>query len=135
MIDHPEFPPLEVLKTRLYRTPVVYVIHLHHPLRHVRHYVGWTHDLEERMRTHRLGISDTSHFMAAVHAAGITWTLARVYSFETRSEAWQVEKLFKKRRLHTERECPFCRAQALQREAERMRTYRRRRAEALEEIA
>ncbi len=34
---------------------VVYLIHLSHPYRHARHYLGWTQNLEHRLAEHRAG--------------------------------------------------------------------------------
>ncbi len=129
--------PLEHIKWDLYSGPVVYLIHLHQPLRHARHYVGWTRDLAARMNTHARGTSDSSHYMRAVHRAGISWTLVRVWQFDSDQAARDFERLWKTRRLpdgrqirakyHTHRACPYCRDQALERVRDAMRDLRRRR--------
>lgn len=126
--------PLEVLKPSLHAGPVVYIIHLHEPLKHARHYVGSTGDLQERMRCYVAGNADCSCFMKAVHRAGITWTLARIWTFGCMSAARTFEYGFKKsgknKRRHRDarHQCPFCRAGYLA--AARERSARRRAATA-----
>ena len=89
--------PLEPIKILFYdRRPVVYLIHLATPLKHARHYVGSSTNLIERMRCYRAGNADASAFMRAVHRAGLAWTLARVWTFDTEREARDFEYHFKK---------------------------------------
>ena len=109
-------PPetLEHLKITFYdHRPVVYLIHLHTPLAHACHYVGSSCNLIERMRCYRAGNANASAFMRAVHRAGINWTLARVWTFDTEPHARDFEYLFKKgangkQTYKSSRHCPLC---------------------------
>jgi len=82
----------------------VYIIHLHHPLAHARHYVGWASDVEARVARHRSG--NGSKLMAAVGQAGIPWEVARIINGATRAD---------ERRIHnshaTAAFCPVCAAE------------------------
>jgi putative endonuclease len=53
-------------------------------------YVGSTQDVEERLRRHNAGHSKSTKGKGP-------WTLIKSFSFETRSEAMQLEKKIKKR--------------------------------------
>jgi predicted GIY-YIG superfamily endonuclease len=55
----------------------VYLIHLDIPYKHARHYLGWTTDLDARLRAHRDGHG--ARLMQVITAAGITWRLARTW--------------------------------------------------------
>lgn len=89
--------------TRRWNGPkgTVYLIHFETPLKHARHYVGWTTDLDARLADHRNGSG--SALMAAVMEAGIDWRLAKV---------WEGVDRFFERKLHrlhsTGRYCPVC---------------------------
>jgi len=122
-------PILEEVKAETHTGYVVYLIHLLEPLKHARHYVGSTSDLANRIRTYRKGTSDSAAFMRAVHRAGIGWTLARVWHFNSEAEARDFEYRFKKgskghQRMKPCSECSFCREEYRKRARDRMRARR-----------
>ena len=80
----------------------VYMIHLQRPYRHARHYLGWTHDVEQRLAVHRQG--QGSPLLRAAVAAGITFDVVRTWPGDRHLE----------RRLHNAKNsparlCPVCR--------------------------
>lgn len=61
----------------------VYLICLERPYKHARHYVGFAKQLERRLAHHA---ADTgARFLQVVRAAGIGWTLARVWEGKDRT--------------------------------------------------
>jgi hypothetical protein len=89
--------------------PVVYLLHFEAPYQHAVHYLGWSACLAARLAHHRAGRG--ARLMAAVTAAGIAVTVARV---------WKGADRHFERRLHDRKEnralCPICSGpQALQR--------------------
>ena len=83
-------------------TSTIYLIHFDTPLAHARHYLGSTHDLDQRLADHRAG----ARLMAVVCERGIAWQLARTWSGGRRDE----RKL--KNQHHAPRLCPLCRPTA-----------------------
>lgn len=55
----------------------VYLLHFVTPLKHARHYTGWTTDLDGRLASHRAGTG--ARLMSVVKEAGIDWSLARTW--------------------------------------------------------
>jgi predicted GIY-YIG superfamily endonuclease len=55
----------------------VYLLHLDPPLKHARHYTGWTSNLDERLEAHRTGRG--ARLMEVVKEAGGTFRLARTW--------------------------------------------------------
>lgn len=82
----------------------VYILHYDKPLKHARHYVGATRDLEARMEKHRQGHS-TARITAAFHDQGSTFVVARTWITE---QAFQLERWIKKHYHHVPRLCPIC---------------------------
>lgn len=82
----------------------VYLLHFDQPLSHARHYIGYADDdkLHQRIDKHYNGVSKSKR-MTALHAAGISFTLARVW----RNADRHFERRLKQRG-HT-RKCPICR--------------------------
>lgn len=85
--------------------PTVYLLHFVRPLHHARHYLGYTDDLESRLRRHEAG--DGAKLIAAVNRAGIPFVLARTWEGDR-----QLERRLK-RRKGAPRLCPICRAEAV----------------------
>jgi predicted GIY-YIG superfamily endonuclease len=56
----------------------VYLLHLDPPLKHARHYVGWTSNLDERLEAHRSGRG--ARLLEAVKEAGGSFHLARTWA-------------------------------------------------------
>ncbi|MFA4972985.1 MAG: GIY-YIG nuclease family protein [bacterium] len=86
----------------------VYMIHFDRPVGDVsnphgsaQHYIGYTTDLEARMKEHRAG--NGSKLMAAVSAQGIAWRVVVVWPGAGRD--WERQL---KRRKDTPRWCPIC---------------------------
>ena len=86
----------------------VYLIHfdqpigdLNNPHGQAQHYIGYTDDLEARLKRHRQG--NGAAIMAAVKAAGIDWQLVRVWDGDRGLE----RKL--KAQKNSPRLCPICR--------------------------
>lgn len=82
----------------------IYLLHFERPYRHARHYIGWTKKncLNARLDHHRAGSG--SRLMAAVSAAGITFTIARLWT-GTRND----ERALKRKKNAPARLCPICR--------------------------
>lgn len=87
---------------------MVYLIHFNQPYKHARHYLGFTDDLEARLSQHAHG--NGARLMAVIHAAGITWQLARTWEGDRKRE----RRL--KHQHHSARLCPLCNPRAYMRE-------------------
>jgi predicted GIY-YIG superfamily endonuclease len=55
----------------------VYLLHFHQRYKHAGHYLGSSNNLTKRLQVHAKG--QGARLLAVVHAAGITWTLARTW--------------------------------------------------------
>lgn len=75
------------------------------PYKHAGHYLGFTKDAtpDRRIESHRRG--EGSRLLAVVNAAGIPWTVARVWKGYTRSQERALKKQGGASRL-----CPVCKA-------------------------
>lgn len=85
----------------------VYILHLDTPLYHARHYIGWSKNmftLKKRVGHHADGTARCK-FTDAVHRAGITFQLARV--FRGRKYDRNFERKLKNR-THIKEYCPVC---------------------------
>lgn len=80
-----------------------YLICFDAPYRHARHYLGFTKDPipDRRIDAHRRG--EGSRLIAVVNAAGIGWTVARVWKGYTRAQERALKKQGGASRL-----CPVC---------------------------
>ena len=87
--------------------PAVYLLHFDTRYKHAGHYLGQTPDLHLRLAEHRAGKKSAARLVQVIIAAGITWTLARVWECETWDDAQKMEKRFK-RWQHNGRLCPIC---------------------------
>ena len=84
----------------------VYILHFDRPYHHARHYLGFTTNLRRRVRQHRTADSSYHRLVQAVVAAGIGFTVARVWEdgdrdLERRLKRWK----------NTPDLCPVCREQ------------------------
>jgi hypothetical protein len=89
-----------------YLTGTIYLLHFvdpatgeHRRFGHAGHYLGWTHNLAQRMARH--GTYDGAKLMRHVRASGIEWQVARLWTGTRQHE----------RRLKTRgqtRYCPLC---------------------------
>ena len=82
-------------------TGTTYLLHFDEPFRHARHYTGWTRDLPARLEEHRHG--QGARLMQAIRAAGIGFTLARIWEGTTRDREDSL-----KHRGGARRFCPKC---------------------------
>jgi len=55
----------------------VYLIHFERPYKHARHYLGWTVDIEQRLKSHATG--NGARLMEVVTKAGIPWHVSRTW--------------------------------------------------------
>jgi predicted GIY-YIG superfamily endonuclease len=82
---------------------VVYLLHFDRPYKHARHYTGWTESSESltaRLTRHAAG--DGARLLAVIHAAGITWQLARTW------EGSRTRERQLKRQGGAAVHCPLC---------------------------
>ena len=85
---------------------VTYLIHTLRPLAHLRHYLGWTQNLEQRLEEHRSGRG--ARVMQVLKEQGIEWELARTWPNTTR----KFERKLKSQG-GLSRHCPICEEQGL----------------------
>ena len=78
----------------------VYLLHFSQRYHHAGHYTGSSHNLTKRLQAHAKG--QGARLLAVVHAAGITWTLARTWEGGKRRERQL------KRQGGASRRCPLC---------------------------
>lgn len=87
----------------------LYLLHFDRPFRHAQHYLGWSCSvaaMHQRINQHYAATpGDGQHHTLIAHAraAGISFTLARVWPNGTRADERK-----KKQRGHR-RQCPICR--------------------------
>lgn len=86
----------------------VYLLHFDRPFRHARHYMGYANDatLHGRIDQHyaaTLGDGHHHRLLQHVRAAGISFTLARVWPGATRADERRMKCCGHARR------CPLCR--------------------------
>ncbi len=88
----------------------VYLLHFDKPYRHARHYLGSTNDLDGRLARHREG--NGARLIQVVTEAGIGFSLAKLWVFDTEKEARVFERGMKKRK-NTPQFCPLCNREKL----------------------
>ena len=79
----------------------VYLIHLDKPLKHARHYLGFSEDLFKRLQKHRTG--QGAAFMKAIEKHCISWHVSRI---------WEGDRTFErvlKDQHNASHLCPTCR--------------------------
>lgn len=79
----------------------IYLLHFDRPFGHAEHYLGWSRNLDARLRHHSNGTGAT--LLRHVKSAGIGWTLARTWHGDR-----FYERRLKNRGGHA-RICPICR--------------------------
>lgn len=82
---------------------MVYLIHFETAFRHANHYIGFTtkNTLEQRMQHHANGSGST--LMRAVTAAGIKWSVVRIWPTGDRNFERKLKNHHK-----ASRHCPRC---------------------------
>lgn len=83
----------------------VYILHFDKPYKGIRHYTGYTKDLEKRLQKHSNGTG--SRWVSFMLQNGSKFTVARTWSVATRREAR--EKELKIKRAGAGKYCPLCR--------------------------
>jgi predicted GIY-YIG superfamily endonuclease len=78
----------------------VYLLHFHRAYKHARHYIGSTNNLTKRLAEHQSGRG--ARLLEVVHAAGITWELARTW------EGGRARERKLKKQAGASRFCPLC---------------------------
>ena len=78
----------------------VYLIHFDKPYKHAQHYIGWTSDLEGRLKKHREG--NGARLIQVITGKGISFTVVRTWIGERALE----RKL--KNQKNARRLCPLC---------------------------
>lgn len=84
-----------------------YLIHFTTPYRHARHYLGWSNDIESRIKAHRQGSG--ARLMQVITQAGITWNVVRRWEGVGREKERSL-----KRNNQTWELCPVCKAERRQ---------------------
>jgi len=79
---------------------IIYLIHFNDKLSHAQHYVGWTTNLEKRIKLHKSGRG--SALMKAVVENGIEFTVVRTWEGDRELER------FLKNKKNTKFYCPIC---------------------------
>src|SRR6266436_391364 len=80
----------------------VYLLHFTQRYKHAGHYLGSSTNLTKRLQAHAKG--QGARLLAVVHAAGITWTLARTW------EGGKQRERQLKRQGGASRRCPICKS-------------------------
>ena len=94
---------------------MIYLIHFEHRLHHAGHYLGYTIDLQARLKAHRDG--QGARLMAVIKELNIPWCLARVWEDGDRA----LERRLKQRKSGP-RLCPICNPSLLTKKREKKRT-------------
>lgn len=99
--------PIRINPSRPRVPGTIYLLHFPAPYRHARHYLGWTLDVEGRMRDHVSGRGSPLVYRAC-QAAGIT-TAEELMQWITRT--WSGDR-YEERRLKnfggSRKHCPSC---------------------------
>jgi predicted GIY-YIG superfamily endonuclease len=85
------------------RRGTVYLIHFERRLKHAGHYLGFCHDIAQRLGQHRAGSG--ARLLEVIGQAGIEWKLVRTWQGDRK-----IERRLKKRK-NTPRLCPVCRGE------------------------
>jgi predicted GIY-YIG superfamily endonuclease len=83
---------------------MVYLLHFERPMAHARHYIGFTDNLQLRIKRHRSGQS--AMIVRAFHERGISFVVARTWE-----EGREFERHLKMVTKNAPRLCPICRAE------------------------
>lgn len=93
------------MTTRTENLGEIYIIHLHTPLGHARHYVGFTTHLAKRLWHHRNNTG--SHFLRVCNERHIDYTLV------VRFNGTRADERRLKDTNNTARYCPYCQTKAI----------------------
>lgn len=84
----------------------VYLICFNRPYgtRGVRHCLGWSSDVHQRVKTHKEGGPKSARLLAALKDAGVKWQVSKIWVGKDR----KVEAGMKKQKKSFARVCPLC---------------------------
>jgi predicted GIY-YIG superfamily endonuclease len=85
------------------RSGTVYILHFSKNLAHAKHYIGFTTDLNQRIKDHHAGNSNSAKIMQAVKQNSITFIIGNIFKNKTRS----FERNLKNQK-HSNRYCAIC---------------------------
>lgn len=85
---------------RIQHLGVIYLIHFDRPYKHSQHYLGFSKDLDERLKLHRSGRG--AKLLQVVQDAGIEWQVVRVWH----GDRYEERRLKKRKNSH--QLCPVC---------------------------
>jgi predicted GIY-YIG superfamily endonuclease len=80
----------------------VYLLHFNQRYRHAGHYIGSSTNLTKRLQEHASGRG--ARLLEVIHAAGISWVLARTW------EGGRERERQLKKQAGASRFCPLCKA-------------------------
>jgi len=90
---------LDFIQRKRRYSGTLYLIHFDEPYKHARHYLGFTKDLESRIKSHQAGSG--ANLMKVITEAGISWQVVRVWYGDR-----HLERKLKKH--SSTRYCPIC---------------------------
>lgn len=88
---------------------VVYLLHFEKKYKHAQHYIGYTDDLDKRIKKHRKG--DGARLVEVFAENGIDFVIARVWQDKDRNFERRLKNQKSARKL-----CPLCRKERLKHE-------------------
>ena len=80
----------------------IYLLHFSAPFKHAKHYMGWTTNLEQRLKAH--GTGNGSRLVEVITEAGLSFELVRTWE-GTRNDERKLKNGKRGPRL-----CPICTA-------------------------
>jgi len=87
----------------------VYLLHFAEPMSHAQHYLGWTNNLDARLRQHKGHKNPQCRITSAFSTKGISFVLARTWAGTIAKEK-ELKRLRNGRKL-----CPVCTPQTKKR--------------------
>lgn len=81
----------------------VYLLHFDRPFGHARHYTGWAKDVDARIGEHMDGVAHSANIVRKAAAAGIGFSVARIWPNKTRNDERAM-----KNQGGASRRCPIC---------------------------
>lgn len=84
------------------RVGTIYLIHFERPFKHAMHYMGFSQNLPQRLKSHKQGCG--SKLMRAVSAAGIRWAVVETWTGDR-----HLERKLKNQGGHAKK-CWICKA-------------------------
>ena len=102
----------------IYLDGCVYLVHFSKPYKGASHYLGWSSNLEARLKRHREGRG--SNLIKVIQNAGIDWKVVRIWE----PASPKVESELKKYR-NNKALCPICAPNYYRMKAENLREKRR----------